>query len=244
MKVLFLMNSYNELPLLKVKHRYCIQQELDMFVIDNMSNDGTAEYLHENNIQHSFIDTNNCFDLRPLLKEMQRQLHINKPDWFIYHGMDVFPMTYAGIKQSIRAAELMGFNMISGTQFTFCNVGYKQTAANPFVGNYHYKITFTGAMICKYDSSVKITPDCILHPNPFIMNSELAYIETHVFNTPERRQEILERRQRAWGNDMPRNWGTHYQEEAHTGFITPIEKCKDVRDNKWLWDLYGRMFSL
>jgi len=78
------MNCYNELPLLQWKHRYCEQFGFDMFVVDNMSNDSCVEYMKRNGIGHTQVDTDGAFDLRPLLAEMNTQLHRIRPDWFIY----------------------------------------------------------------------------------------------------------------------------------------------------------------
>ena len=136
------MNSYNELQLLKLKHKYCVANNFKMFIIDNISNDGTKEYLESNNISHSFIDTDNAFDLRPLLAEMNIKLHEIKLDWFIYHGMDVFPIFTTSLQENIIECETSGFNQISLPQYTFFNLKEKLIEENPFKTYFNYRDRF------------------------------------------------------------------------------------------------------
>lgn len=238
------MNSYNELPMLQVKYRYCQQQGVFPIIIDNMSTDGTVEFCEKNKIAFSQIDTNNCFDLRKLLSEMQNILHIIKPDWFIYLGMDAFPIFENGIIKECMQAENEGYNMIALSQYTFQNTGEEMTFINPFANNFHYQLTFTGSLIAQYHPAATITPDRLHLPDPRVYFSKGAIFESHCWNTPERRAEILERRQRAWLNGMPKNWGTHYLNEQHTNYIFAKEKCKDVRTEKDLFELYLKAITI
>lgn len=233
------MNSYNELPLLQWKHRYCKAFGFDMFIVDNMSTDGSVEFMQANGIEFCQIDTNEVFDLRPLLVEMNVQLHRIKPDWFIYEGMDVFPTFATTLQNEIAHIESSGYTQISLPQLLI--YAYKPFE-NPFRECNRYRIRYESlALISKYTEDVYISPDCINIPNKNVWRGNGAFFELHCYNTPERRAELLERRRRAWENGMPSNWGTHYQEEAYTGFVWPRERTQDIKDNEYYNWLFKKL---
>jgi hypothetical protein len=213
----------------------------DMFIIDNMSTDGTRRYLKEQKIPHCIIDTDGCFDLRPLLAEMNNQLHRIKPDWFIYHGMDVFPVFNTTLQQCIMDCECSNHNQIALNQYSihaFDEEYFK--GENPFNVYFQYRLRFPQIpLISKYHNSVEITPDCVNIYNSKIRIMDGAFFELHVFNTPKKRADVVARREKAWENGMPANWGTHYREEKNAGFKPPI--CKDIRDNIELFELYSKL---
>lgn len=246
MTILFLMCSYNELPLLKLKHTYCHQNGLQMFIIDNMSNDGSLEYLEHYDIPHTSIDTDGCFDLRPLLAEMNVQLHRIKPDWFIYEGMDVFPVFRTSIRDCIKHAELNGFNVLSMPQILIFETGEGKNN-NPFTNHFKYRVRYEQmALIAKYTDRVFITPDYINYIDEpcryFICDG--ALFEAHFFNTPEKRADVFARRRKAWKNGMPSNWGTHYLEEEAAKFKPPMHLIKDIKENTELFELYKKLSNI
>ena len=86
MRTLCILTIYNEIKFLPYKLQYCIDNNLDLYVIDNMSNDGSWEWLQENNIKSHRFDTDGMFYLKALQKEMVKTVHKEKPDWAIYNG--------------------------------------------------------------------------------------------------------------------------------------------------------------
>ena len=92
MRTLCILTIYNEIKFLPYKLQYCIDNNLDLYVIDNMSNDGSWEWLQENNIKSHRFDTDGMFYLKALQKEMVKTVHKEKPDWAIYNGCDLFPL--------------------------------------------------------------------------------------------------------------------------------------------------------
>ena len=69
---------------------YYIKQGCDIFVMDNFSNDGTYEWLLENNISTTRIDTNDSFYLSKLQRALVEEIKKISPDWIIYTGVDMF----------------------------------------------------------------------------------------------------------------------------------------------------------
>ena len=45
MKIIAYFITYNEIDLLPLQHKWCKNQGIEMYVIDNCSNDGTVSYL-------------------------------------------------------------------------------------------------------------------------------------------------------------------------------------------------------
>ena len=91
MKVLCILTIYNEIEFLPYKIKYCKENDLDLYIIDNMSNDGSWEWLQKNNIKSHRFDTNEMFDLKALQGEIISTVHKEKPNWVIYNGCDLFP---------------------------------------------------------------------------------------------------------------------------------------------------------
>ena len=239
MKILTIHTSYNELPLLQYKYEHCRQNGIDLYVIDNMSNDGTEEFLNEKNIPRSFVDTNNAFDLRPLLYAMDRKIHELKPDWFIYSGVDMFPEAPEGIRNMIEAADRQGFTQIQMKQYIFRYTG-EHKPGNPFANYFYYNHAPEMSLITKYDRSVVISPDRVTRENIVLKRDAGIFFEMHASKLPEERMETLRRREAAWKNGMNRGWGHHYPAEAKINFTYRSTQCLDIRRTQDFF-MYSRL---
>jgi len=247
MKVLMIHTAYNELPLLKYKLSYCKKNNFQLYIIDNISNDGTKEWLEENNIAHSFVDTNNSFNLIPLLDEMQKKVHEIKPDWFIYSGVDLFFESDIGIQGTIKQADILGYNQIETIMLTFYHTGDGFIEGNPFCNYFHYQLRadvgFNCRLICKYSDDIQITPDSILMNNISVYRNAGICFEMQASKPIEQRVETYLRRQKAWNEGMNKVWGTHYLELAKQNFLFDKKDCLDIRDSD-LYALYKRLQKL
>lgn len=207
MKILNIHTAYNELFLLKYKYEYCKHYGLDLFVIDNMSNDGSKEFMEEHDIAHSFIDTGGAFDLRPLIKATNDKIRELKPDWFIYSGVDMFYESENGIRKDIEDCNAANnVNAIITDIYSIRFVG--ENIREPFKNFYATK-GLTNIFIAKYAPYIFISPDKINGITGSVVSGG-TFFEIHATKTPEERRETYERRKLAWERGMNKAWGTHY----------------------------------
>lgn len=242
MKIINIMTCYNEMALLPFQHKHMKNNDIELFVIDNMSNDGTDKWLKENNISNSMLDTNECFNLDANHIAMNENLHRIKPDWFIYGDADMFYEFKGGLRGAINAADKEGFNLIEVTVLELPNTGLPIINKSPF-GNYFLtnKLTIKRTLICKYSPAVSISVDHIAHPSPSIkrMNNGICF-EVHACKTTGQRMETYKRRQRAWENGLNKDYGTHYISGAKDNFIVSEDNCIDIRNMPEFY-LYKRL---
>ena len=83
MNIINIICCYNEINYLPYFIRFYQSQNIDIFVLDNYSNDGTWEWLQKNQISCERFDTDESFDV-----VKQQNLRIQKykelnPDWVI-----------------------------------------------------------------------------------------------------------------------------------------------------------------
>lgn len=242
MKILMLHIAYNELNLLRYKLAHCKRNGIELFVIDNMSNDGTGQWLKENNVNHSFIDTNDSFDLRPLCAEMTKKVHELKPDWFIYAGVDMFHESANGVSAMIEDCDKDGFTQIRLKQYSFERTDEQvDKEGNPF-NNYFYCM-HRGAyvLISKYDKSINIVPDGIERNNAIIKDGNGVVFEMHASKSVEERIVFFRRRQKAWQNGLASNMGGHLASGAKSNFTFKKSTLSDVREMKELFELHKRL---
>ena len=75
------------------------------------STDGTWEYLQENKVPSHRLDTDDSFDLRVLQNDIVETIHREKPDWVIYNGCDLFPVTMEPLHDALSRLDSRGFNL-------------------------------------------------------------------------------------------------------------------------------------
>ena len=217
MKILCILTTYNDIDFLKFKKKFCDYHDLDLYVIDNYSDDGTWEWLRDNDIPSHRFDTKDMFVLPWLQAEIVRTLHSlkNKPDWVIYNGADMFPITLPSIRSSIEVADRQGYNLMAIPRGGVFNTGEERTE-NPFK-TYFYggirKVNALEVFIHKYDESVNYFGDTVSF---FGIQNRVKLEEGFIIDygdtkTASQRNKIYERRQKAWdANLMSLGHGTHY----------------------------------
>lgn len=234
MKILFTIFVYNELPYIADVVNYYKNQGCDIYIIDNYSNDGTYEWLLENNIKCSRFDTNESFDLSLLQKELERILHIEKPDWIVYGGADLYYVFDKKISDIIKLTDKEGFNQITVRCYSAVNTG--ETFKTPL-----YKTYFHGAyyrnleMISKYSEDLVMNRDNIILPK---INKKLVdgIMVNYGACKPIEEQKIkLKRRQKAWENGLAANVGKHFKKGSLVNWTWDkndylnFRKCKDSK---------------
>lgn len=250
MRIIIFYICYNEMKLLPYQYEYCKQNNVEMFVIDNMSTDGTREFLRSKKIPHSFIATNESFDLLALISELTTQIHEQKPDWFIYSAGDMFYETADGLRNTIEKCDAEGYNKIEMKLRQFPNIGEDNKPGNPFC-NYLFTSKTTEydaaelynkrTLISKYSESVRIAPDAIIIDDPYIKGDAGIIFEMHACKTTEERMQTFQRRQKAWDNGLNPEFGWHYREGAKHNFIFDKNKCISIEELPEEFLLYKRL---
>lgn len=219
MNILLITFIYNELPYLGDFVTYYKNQGIDLYVIDNYSNDGSYEWLIANNIECSRFDTNESFELFVLQSEVERILKIKKPDWFVYAHPDLFYVFKDTVRKTIEDADKKGFNQLKVRCYGALNINEKRGLPlyhHYFYGNYYRYLI----MISKYDDTVKMNGDSIKikDAKPYQLDGIMC---NYGACKPEKEQRIkLKRREKAWDNGLSRNIGKHF---------------KKYEDINWIW---------
>ena len=221
MRITAIMTAYNEITFMPIKWEWCKKHNLELYVIDNMSTDGTWEWLQANGIPSHRFDTNGAFHLEWLQQEIIRTIHTIKPDWVIYHGADLFFQTPEGIRITIEKADARGYNLIAMECLTFYNTG--EARQNPITSFKYFASQGNLVMIHKYGDDVRYLADDVRFTST---KNKCCIVEGCMINfgqtkTAEERESTLQRRKRAWELGLNASYGHHY--------VGGSKK-------KWLWD--------
>lgn len=230
LKILAIGFVYNEIEYIKYKHMWALQQDIDLYIIDNMSTDGTWEYLKENNIPSHRFDTQNRFNLVKLQGELIKTLHKIKPDWFIYNGCDTFRYTKNGLRNDIEKANSHGFDAISLMLIDLKNTGENRNDnLGPFNKYFYGNILKQQITIGKYCDGVKLHGDNIKCNNKIVINDGVI-VNYGMTKRVKEREETFARRQLAWRKDgLRKDFGGHYQLGSQKKWIWKLNEVKDLR---------------
>lgn len=233
MKILCILTIYNEIEYLPYKLKFCKENNLDLYVIDNISDDGSWEWLQENNVPSHRYDTNGSFDLTNLQKEIVRTIHIIKPDWVLYNGCDTFTSTDNTLYDEIINVDNQGYNVITIDVLNVFNTG-ESINNNPFDTFFHYKkITTKTKFIHKYESNIRYRGDQVKLRNEKITHINGIMINYGDTKSKEERMITLERRQKAWDNGEPRGHGKHYLNGNEKNWIWNKNDLEDLRNSDY-----------
>lgn len=145
MKILSIANVYNEINFLKYRLKWSKYNQFDLFIVDNMSNDGTYEFLKQHQIAHSRIDTDGAFHLFMLQEEINKKIHEIKPDWVIYHGADMFYFSENGCRYDIERADSEGYELLATPSF----VEMRNTGRSLSLVRNTFKLIFSMTVLAK-----------------------------------------------------------------------------------------------
>ncbi len=230
LKIIAIGFVYNEIEFIKYKHMWCKQQDIDLYIIDNMSKDGTWEYLRENNIPSHRFDTQNRFNLIKLQEELIKTLHKLKPDWFIYNGCDTFRYTKNGLRKDIEMANEEGHDTLSLMLLDIKNTGEIKEKNKTVFNTYFYgDIIKQQITIGKYHENLKIHGDNIKCMNKKVLNDGVL-VNYGMTKDIKDREETLARRQLAWKKDgLRKDFGGHYLGASRKKWKWNLNEVKDLR---------------
>jgi 2-polyprenyl-3-methyl-5-hydroxy-6-metoxy-1,4-benzoquinol methylase len=210
MRILYIAFVYNELPYIEDVVSYYKKQGLDIYIIDNMSTDGTYEWLIENKIRCSRFDTNESFDLTLLQKEVFRVIMEDKPDWIVYGSADLYYVFDKTIKKTIIDAEKLGCNQISTPCYGALNTG--EDFKTPLYKTYFHGMYYRDLqMISKFDEDLQMNGDNIIIPDIKTYNAPGMMVNYGACKPIAEQRIKLERRQKAWDNGLSVRTGKHFK---------------------------------
>ena len=211
MKILVGLCVYNERPYLPELIDYYTKQGCEFVFVDNYSTDGTYEYLMELGMKVTRIDTNEAWNLIPLVAALEKMIIDEAPDWVVFTGADLYYSFDHTIKEEIEVADLQGFDQMAVRCYYVHNTGeeFKTPLQNTYMwGMYRQEFI----MVSKFKEGFTLTADNITFKHP-----KIKPMNGWMFNyggcKPAHEQEIkLQRRQKAWDEGLPIAVGWHHLE--------------------------------
>lgn len=232
MKILNICFAFNERKMLEYKLKWIKKENIDFYVINNESDDGTEDFLIENKIPYHNFSTNGEFHLKNLHQELINTAHKLNYDWIVYLSVDEFIITPNGIRNQIEIAHKNGFDSVSLRIFEVCNTG--ESFKNSIFETYsHYSEVNKQIRIRKFDKSFDISGDNLVSNKT--LNSEMNFLLNYgMTKSKEERIKTLERRRKAWDNGLKKGFGFHYEIANKMNWIwnkNELKKLSDFDDN-------------
>jgi hypothetical protein len=126
MRILGLIAAYNEEPVLEACIRHYRAQGVELYLIDNQSNDRTLEiahaYLGQGVAGVESMPRYGVHDWEKLLRRKQELAHSLEADWFIHLDPDEFrfgPDPAQTLAESLARVDAAGYNTVNFVEFTF-----------------------------------------------------------------------------------------------------------------------------
>lgn len=223
---------YNEIKYLPHTIDYYKKNGCDIYVLDNYSNDGTYEWLIENNIPCHRIDTDGAFDLRILQKNLLETLPKLNPDWVIYGSADLYYITESTLSEYIEKVDSLGYNQISFMCYGAINTGEEPML--PLHSHYYYAYRWREiTMVGKYEEGFSLYGDKLLlaNPNPYLCKDGMV-INYGACKPVEEQKIKLERRRKAWERGMSPYHGVHFEKGEKINWKHNKEGAIDLRKNE------------
>ena len=235
MRCLYITHIFNEIDYLPLKIKWCRENGLNIYILDNYSNDGSWEWLKQNQIHSERINTGGSFHLGILQKATDTAIRKMKPEWVIYLGMDSFALTDNKLCDEIASASRKGFNNIHMTWGNMLNTGESRAKFDPFNTYFAYaRIRQKIRLIWKYHPEARLLADEIVYPKSKKSLGVGCIILNYGNTKPlSHRKETLKRRRKAWKKGLTKGWGTHYPVYAKKNWLWDATKVPDIRKSEY-----------
>lgn len=229
MKILATAFCYNELPYIEEWVKYYRSQGCELFVLDNMSNDGTYEWLVDNDIHCDRVNTNESFHLTKLQTELTKHIHRIKPDWVVYTGIDLFLITDNGLKQTIENLDSQGIGKVPLMCFGALNTGEKfglPLHKHFFNASYWKDITLIG----KYNETFSLNGDNITNRYEEPQFTSGIMVNYGACKPAAEQEEKLKRRKKAWSEGLRAGTGRHFLKGKAKNWIYSKEGTSNLKE--------------
>jgi len=224
MKILMITFVYNEIKYLPHVIDYYKKNGCEIYIIDNYSDDGTYEWLVENQIPCHRIDTNEAFHVRVLEDDLIATVHKLKPDWVIFGSADLYHITNISLSEYIEWLDSRGFNQLSLTCISAIPITAEEMNLEPPLPQHHdYALTYRPlTMISKYNEGFYLDGDTlrINGANPYFSNDGVSI--NYGPCKPVEEQEVKRlRTQKAWEQGMNPGYSVHYEKAKKINWVYP-----------------------
>jgi len=231
-KILVVAFAWNEIRYISAMVNYYRKQGCDLFILDNYSDDGTYEWLIENEINTRRFDTDGAFHLEKLQGELLKEIEIINPDWVVYSGIDIRYFFDKTIRETIEMADLEGYNMMSIDYFNMFNTG--EICRGRLDKKYFYAAQGERLyMIAKYSGGFHFEADSIIISDPKIYDAEGVLINYGACKPKKERDMTYARRKKAWDQGLYRGYGTHYEGGNNKNWIWDKSELTDIRTTEY-----------
>lgn len=228
-RVCAIMSAYNEADVIHESIQKLIQQEVDVYLLDNGSTDDTVEIANQF-LGKGLIQVERCvftengkevYDWTALLKrkeELARQLDY---DWFMHVDADEIrysPWAHRNLREGIELVDQMGFNLINFRLFNFRLTQEKSTDQSIEEALTHYSAVeqFNRMQVKAWKKSSGI--DLVSHaghlallPQPKIFPIRFIHKHYPVRNLEQGSRKIIkERLARYSTSDRRKGWHVQY----------------------------------
>lgn len=236
MKILNFMCCWNEIEYLPKCVKFYQQHGIDVVVADNYSDDGSWEWLNDNNVDCFQFDTNGMFTVK---KQQQLRLDYVKShseyDWIIYGDSDEYPATRNNLLEVFQAAQDNDCNVIRMKSFELHNTGEErhEPTQTYFYYSERYSTRSGIERIHKNVSNFSYQGDFIKLPGKRVADVDSGnYLNYGNTKTAEQRERVFQRRKLAWDRGVePHGHGSHYLKNRSRGFIWDKNNLKDIRQH-------------
>lgn len=248
MKIFWVFATYNELELLPYKIDYIVKNKMDCFVFDNMSTDGSWEWLRSNGIPSEQFDSKGIFNLVLIMNLEAKKIHEVKPDWVVMAAPDMFyvHLNHKNLHEFLEHIDEEGFNLVDSAfrTFAFKYTGIERPGIDPRL-TYMFFVDLEGlknACLAKYSPTLRISADHVIVPNARSYKSRdfvlLHYSIRH--DGRERKMDQYHRIKKAWDSKLfDLDWGRGLEGMAeerpdvseHLKFVSRQSDLSDVRES-------------
>jgi len=243
LKILAIVCVYNEMDILPYLIDHLASQDIDIFVFDNYSTDGTWEYLRERGIDCEKLDTHEQLNLVLIIEAKMKKWDQVKPDWCIYQDADEFPLTleFPTLRELIEDRDRRGFDAINQLRVTFLPTGeedFGKKDPRKIFRYYDKDYWFSSTNACsdrifKYKRKVSLSGGA-----HYILNSvrrSREGLNNVIFHYPYREfaeRQLEERKSRSSKAEIKGGLHRHYFESYPKGFVWKKEGKGDLMNPK------------
>jgi len=228
-KPLMMTFVYNERKYLPHAIEYYKRNNCDVYIIDNYSNDGTWEWLQENNIPSHRLDTNGEFALKVLQADFMETLKKLKPNWVMYGAGDLYHIFDKPIDEALKEIEDNGYNAVNTQCYSAVNTGEVHKIPLPI--NYlNLKKYIRVRMIARWSEDYNINGDEVNFEglNPCDTGISVNY---GLCKTLDEWNDKLERRKKAWeSGGADKKHGKHLVKYKTKDLIYPLKDYENVKN--------------